>query len=313
MNPPAVRNLVLTTSSGFTASQLDLFLRTFEKTRQPSSRMVVFLNRSPLIRFGKSRPLTAATEQFVRQHSDDVVGFKCASFRMRRPACLLWPVYKRIFPRLKTEEEKRRLTIKVVSLFFLRFVLYLEYLESLPEKPGLVFLTDCRDVIFQDDVFSRVTEPGLYCFLEGKGKTIESSPENTAMVRSCFGDEAVREIGACEISCAGTVLGDYTSICSYLQGMAAHARTVRHMQMISGDDQGLHNYLVHKRLVPGVRLTENSTGPVGTLGQMTMVEIKRSPENMVLQSDGRPYAVLHQYDRHAALVASHPFCQPNGI
>jgi hypothetical protein len=82
------------------------------------------------------------------------------------------------------------------------------------------------------------------------------------------------------------------------------------MQMISGDDQGLHNYLVHRRLVPGVRLIENPAGPVGTLGQMTMDEIKQSPERFVLQKDGRPYAVLHQYDRHPALVASHPFCRP---
>jgi hypothetical protein len=310
MTAATVRNLVLTTSSGFSADQLARFFATFEKTRRPTTEMVVFLNRSRLILFGKGRPLTDTTAQFLRRHSHELVDFKSVSLRMRRPACLLWPLWKRIFPRLKSESARRRLTSKVVSLFFLRFVLYLEYLESLPQKPGWVFLTDCRDVIFQDDIFSRVTEPGLYCFMEGVGKTIASSPANMAMVRNCFGDEAVKEIGACEISCAGTVLGDYASVCAYLQTMAAYARRVRRMQMISGDDQGLHNYLVHRRLVPGVRLIENPAGPVGTLGQMTMDEIKQSPERFVLQKDGRPYAVLHQYDRHPALVASHPFCRP---
>jgi hypothetical protein len=235
------------------------------------------------------------------------------SLRMRRPACLLWPLWKRVFPRLKKEQARRRLATRVVSLFFLRFVLYLDYLESLPEKPGWVFLTDCRDVIFQDDIFSRVTEPGLYCFLEKPGKTIGQCPANSDMVRNCFGEEAVQEIGHCEVSCAGTVLGDYASVHAYLRTMAEHALKVRRMQMISGDDQGLHNYLIHKRIVPGVRLVQNATGPVGTLGAMTVEEMRQSPEHLILQQDGRPYAIIHQYDRHPSIVASHPGCQATAV
>lgn len=306
----AMRNLVLTTSSGLSTEQLWRFLCSFGKTRQAASELVVFSNRSRFILFGRGRPLDAGTGRFLAQYADEVVGFKFMSLRMRRPGCLLWPLWKRVFPRLKTEAARRRLASKVVSLFFLRFMLYLDYLESLPEKPGWVFLTDCRDVIFQDDVFSRITEPGLYCFLEGSRQTVGNCPLNSQMVRHCFGEQAVKEISHCEVSCAGTVLGDYSSVHAYLRAMAGHTLKVRKMPMISGDDQGLHNYLVHKRMVPGVRLVENAAGPVGTLGAVPAAEIRQSPEHLVLQQDGQPYAVLHQYDRHPFIVASHPACRP---
>lgn len=305
-----MRNLVLTTNSGLSSEQLWRFFCSFRKTRRVTSELVVFLNRSNFILFGNGRPVNAATERIIAEYANEVVDFKSMSLRMRRPACLLWPFWKQVFPRLKTESARRGLARKAVSLFFLRFILYLDYLESLNEKPGWVFLTDCRDVIFQDDIFSRVTEPGLYCFLEAPGQTVGQSPFNSQMVRNCFGEEALREISHCPVSCAGTVLGDYASVHAYLQAMAEYTLKVRKMQMISGDDQGMHNYLIHKKLVPGIRLVDNSAGPVGTLGVMEPAEIRRSPEHSVLQEDGRPYAVLHQYDRHQMIVESHPACQP---
>lgn len=305
-----MRNLVLTSSSGFSAGHLRQFLCSFEKTRQATSELVVFLNRSNFILFGQGESLNAGTEQILAQYADEVVEFKIMSLRRRRPVCLLWPLLKPVFPRLKTESARRRLASKVVSLYFLRHMLYLDYLESLPEKPGWVFLTDCRDVIFQDDIFSRVTEPGLYCFLEQSRKTVGNCPFNSLEVRNCFGEQAVQEISHCGISCAGTVLGDYASIRAYLQGMTVHTLKIRRMQMKPSDDQGMHNYLVHKRMVPGVRLMENISGPVGTLGAVPPAEIRQSPEHLILQQDGKPYAVLHQYDRHPSILANHPACRP---
>jgi hypothetical protein len=305
-----MRNLVLTTSSGYLAEQLAPFLCSFAKSRRESSELVVFVNRSRFILFGRGKPLNTGAERFLAEYADAVVGFKSMSLRMRRPVCLLWPLWKRVLPRLKTEQARRRLASKVLSLVFRRFLLYLDYLESLPEKPGWVFLTDCRDLIFQEDIFSRLTEPGLYCFLEATRRTIGDCPVNSQMIRNCFGEQAVKEVSHCEVSCSGTVLGDYASVRAYLCAIAEHALKVRKMQMTSGDDQGLHNYLVHKRIVPGVRLVENAAGPVGTLGATPAAEIRQSPEHLVLQADGRPYAVIHQYDRHPCIVASHPACRP---
>jgi hypothetical protein len=74
----------------------------------------------------------------------------------------------------------------------------------------------------------------------------------------------------------------------------------------SGDDQGMHNYIVHKGLTSNLKRLTNDTGPVGTMGNVPPSAIWRSPEGLVLQPDGRPYAVLHQHDRYDFIVKDHP-------
>jgi hypothetical protein len=255
---------------------------------------------------GHGKPLTPETERFLEEQADELLDFNCASLRMRRPECLLWPLWKRVFPRLRAEHSRRRLGRRVFSLFFVRFLLYLEYLEQLPEKPGWVFLTDCRDVVFQDDVFSRVEAPGLYCAIEVPGHRIMDCPMNTRMICDSFGQSALQELDHCEVSCAGTVLGDYASVHGYLSKMVEYTMTLQKMPMSSGNDQGVHNYLIHKRLVQNVRFINNQTGPIGTFGAVPVSAIRQSPAGLILQPDGRPYAVLHQHDRHPSVVKTHP-------
>jgi hypothetical protein len=225
---------------------------------------------------------------------------------MRHPQCLLWPLWKRLVPILNAESSRRALARSVFNLFFLRSLLYLDYLDRMEEKPSWVFLTDCRDVIFQDNVFERVASPGLYCFLEGEGRTIASCPSNSRMLRNCYGERAVSEIGHCEPSCAGTVLGDYENVHAYLLETVKRAMALDCMRAVPGDDQGLHNYIVHRQLTANVKLVGNDSGPVGTMGCVAPEEIRFSEKHLVLQKDGRPYAVLHQQDRHDNILSSHP-------
>ncbi len=201
---------------------------------------------------------------------------------------------------------RRKLALCAFSFVHLRFLLCLEYLEGLAIKPAFVFLTDCRDVVFQDDVFSRISDPGLYYFMEISGRTIGECEGNSTMLRHCFGEEAVRELASREISCSGTVLGDYENMIAYLRAMVHGAMASKQMPASSGDDQGMHNYIVHKRLIPNLKMLNNDTGPVGTMGNVLPETVRRTPEGSVLQPDGRPYAVLHQHDRFKFIVDSHP-------
>jgi hypothetical protein len=302
-------NLILAVSSGFSTGHLWPFVDSFNKCREKSSALIVFVNRSKFIPFGQGKPLNKATEKFLLEQTDELIGFKCMSLRQRRPVCLLWPLCKQILLHLKSDEQRRQFGAKVVSLVFLRFILYLDYLESLKEKPQWVLLTDSRDVIFQKDIFSGLSEHGLYCFLEEKNLTIGRSSHNTMMIRNCFGEEALKQVSQFRVSCSGTVLGDYQSIINYLRTFVEYTFKVQKMCMCGGDDQGLHNYLIHNQIISGVKLVDNAAGPIATLGAVPAAEIHRSSDHLILQPDGRPYALIHQYDRHRFIVESHPACQ----
>jgi len=289
-----MNNLVLTTVSGLTVSQMKPFVVSFQQY-QKDADLVLFTNR-----------LDTETRRYLSALATELIDFSFFCFRARHFECLLWPLWKRVFPLLKSEVSRRTLARRIFNLASLRFLLYLEYLESLPKKPRWVFLTDSRDAIFQDDLFARMEAPGLYAFGEGKERTIAICRANAKMLRQCAGKTAVKELNHCQPSCAGTILGDYESMLAYLQTTVRLTMSVHHMGMVSSVDQGLHNYIVHKKLSPNIQFVDNDEGPIGTMGCVSTDQIQESPEHLILQQDGRPYAFLHQQDRHEQIVANHP-------
>jgi len=66
-----------------------------------------------------------------------------------------------------------------------------------------------------------------------------------------------------------------------------------------GIDQGVHNYVLHKRLVPNARVIPNGDGPVLTVGIMCDESASR-----LLESCASQVRVLHQYDQHPGLAAA---------
>jgi len=288
------QNLVLATAVNLSTSQLKPFVASFQQF-QKDSDLVFFTSQ-----------LTSDTRKFLTGAPAKLVDFSYFSIRRRHFECLLWPLCKPLFPLLKSEAARRMLARGVYNMVFLRFLLYLNYIESLAEKPRWIFLTDCRDAIFQGDLFARMETPGLYCFAEGKGNTIANSSGNRSMFNHCFEKEVLDELGHFEPLCSGTIMGDYESIRACLQAMVNHTMSIKHMKMVSGDDQGLYNYIIRKGLTKNINIIDNDDGPVGTMGSVPYNQMRVSPEHLVLQKDGRPYAFLHQQDRHPQIVANHP-------
>jgi hypothetical protein len=93
------------------------------------------------------------------------------------------------------------------------------------------------------------------------------------------------------IVCAGVTVGPGELVLRYLQVMADYLLRLPHQGV--GLDQAVHNYVLHKGLVPGARLIPNGSGMVSTLGIVPEARV-----NELLSS-----AVLHQYDRHPAVSA----------
>lgn len=287
-------NLILATAVNLSASQLEPFVVSFQQFQEDTADLVFFTH------------LKAGPRKFLAERSTEVVDFSYFSIRRRHFECLLWPLCKPLFPLLKSEALRRALARCVFNMVFLRFLLYLNYIENLAVKPRWIFLTDCRDAIFQGDLFAQMEAPGLYCFGEGKGRTIGACGGNSSMIRHCFNQKVLDEMGPYEPLCSGTIMGDYESMHAYLQTMVNQTMLIERMKMVSGDDQGLFNYIIRKGLTPNIKFVDNDDGPIGTLGCVPYEKIRQSPEHLVLQADGKPYAFLHQQDRHEGIVANHP-------
>jgi len=172
-----------------------------------------------------------------------------------------------------------------------RFFAYLDYLSTSDVSFGNVMLTDVRDVFFQADPFAFDLDGGLNCFLEDAAETLGTQPHNRKWLQAAFGSEVVREMSAKPIICAGVTVGSVELVLRYLEVMADFLFRLPHQGV--GLDQAVHNYVLHKGLVPGARLIPNGTGVVSTLGIVPETRV-----NELMSS-----AVLHQYDRHPTVTA----------
>jgi len=234
----------------------------------------------------------------LRRHGVRVIPFGLWTIRMRRPVVMFWPLWRRLLAGKRSFEWKRDLARRVYNLFFQRFVLLHDFLAAEGAAYGRVMITDCRDVIFQRDPLDLPLDIGLWCFLEAGSQRIGSCPFNRRMIQDCFGPGILSDLGQERVSCAGVTLGDSASVLAYLRAFVERSFSVQRMQMISGSDQGLHNFLVYRGHLPGLRLLTSDDGVVATLGAVPRAEIRLNAAGEVVTSDDRVIPTLHQYDRH---------------
>lgn len=198
-------------------------------------------------------------------------------------------------------------TLRIASIKSLRWPVFLTYFQNL-EKNGYafdnVFLCDVVDTIFQTNVFTHMNSrgDGLYAFMEDAQMPIFKQYINALWIKTCFGEEALRDIGNNSISCSGTVLGSWSAIIAYLSKMTSQFLTRSSACLeIGGNDQGVHNFIIHKKLIPNIEiyLIPHETGFVGTVGVSQW--LKRNKFGFVLNKKGEIYAVVHQLNRSPQL------------
>ena len=235
-----------------------------------------------------------------RLHSAGVrtIPFKYTSIRHRHPILILWPMWRWLFRVMRDDPARRRMARHVFNLFFLRWLLYEDFLQAEGEQFENVLMTDCRDVVFQRDPFAEPNPSGICFYLEPESQTIGSCPVNQQMLRECFDEQMVRQMADCRIACAGTTLGTLEAVKAYLQRMVKESYCVRKMALVPGADQGLHNYLVHRGMLPQAHIIENAAGAVFTMGVAPTTQFRFNSADEVVRSDGGVIPVLHQYDRH---------------
>lgn len=177
-----------------------------------------------------------------------------------------------------------------------RYSVYLEYLDRHVEFEQ-VMIADVRDVLFQRDPFAEPVK-GLEVFLEEPHVTFSVDGFNRRWVDDLYGDDGLRLLAGRVVSCSGVTVGDASSMRRYLAAMADEV--ARHLPPLGPRDQAIHNWLLGRGLVEPARAVPNGHGRVLTMGAQDDIDL--GDDDTVLNHDGTVPAVLHQYDRHVALV-----------
>lgn len=217
--------------------------------------------------------------------------------RVRRAYSRTFSLVAAATSRRKRLARWRALEFQLEGLQALRYGHYREIVASAGADVDQVLLTDVRDVFFQRDPFESPIA-GLEVYLEDPSVTIAGESRNSRWIRDLYGRGELDAFGSQVVSCSGTVAGRRDAILSYLGAMVEEI--MRHRGPLGSHDQGVHNHLLRRGLLPSTRIVENGHGRVLTMGGMA--EFVRDAEGCVLNTDGTIPAVLHQYDRHSDLA-----------
>ena len=284
-----MKDLILATSFGYSFGQLYPFLRSLKETGY-DGEIVLFIGSTSVSTANRLRhegvKLIPFFYPFKRAH------------KMRNPLHRLWPIAHRFLEKQENPETLARWSLPFHNISTLRYLLYHRFLRARPARYRYVFLSDLRDVSFQQSPFIEA-EPGkLRFYVEEPPNTIGTCPNNSRWIREYFGEEILQQLFAKPIICSGTTLGDYGAIMVYLEKFIGTLRQARSLMRV-GVDQGIHNYLAYTELAPLVTLCPNRESEVLTMGLMPRDEnFRRNDTGQLIDRHGAPYAVLHQFDRH---------------
>jgi len=168
-----------------------------------------------------------------------------------------------------------------------------------------VWMADVRDSYFQLDPFAMLPQ-GQLGFLTFKGvedKKIKDCGWNGKWIEDCFSRSTYERVADNQIICSGVSMGDTNSVYEYLglmSGVISH--TGAESEVLgskfpgcerNGVDQGVHNVLVHKKMIPNMITYDHKKGPVANLqaklSTVRGIEVRNQQKEKV--------AVVHQYDR----------------
>jgi hypothetical protein len=183
-----------------------------------------------------------------------------------------------------------------------RYFIYYSYLHTRRTSCANVLLSDVRDVIFQADPFQYSNDGGLYCYMDSAVK-LGDEPINTEWMTRTYGQACCASHLGKPVVCSGTTMGDVDAILAYLREMCVELmRALPRIVGLHGVDQAVHNCLIWQGRLPGAVLRENGRHAVMTLKNADIGAFRMDKEGRLLNLDGNPAPVLHQYDFHPDLA-----------
>jgi hypothetical protein len=198
-----------------------------------------------------------------------------------------------------------------------RFNQYLKYLKKQTEVQD-VFICDCRDFLFQKNVFEFPFELSQRYSFEPK-KDIYFTME-CGFIHECninkkwisdfidiygssLGGISLNDFLNKRVSCAGAIYGNQEGILQYLQIMSNFISMEK--VVLSGEkflDQAIHNYILHFNLLPNIKvgMLDNKDGLVNHVswGIARNTSFVSVGGNITNQNGDIAYSV-HLYDRNS--------------
>lgn len=177
-----------------------------------------------------------------------------------------------------------------------RFELYSDIIKENYEDVKNIFITDVRDVIFQDDPFVYGLNTDLEFYYEPA--TFAECPCNSWWIKTMCGEEIFQEMKDKYIVCCGTIMGSRQGLLRYLEVFKQEFENMRSAGriFIGGEDTVAHNRLIYTNRVPGVlSIKYNGRGAVSTMEHQKI--FKFDDHGRYLNDDDKPTPVIHQWDR----------------
>ena len=203
-----------------------------------------------------------------------------------------------------------------------RYFVYAEWLSRRPQSYSKIILSDVRDVFFQADPFLRMREDKgqsgvLYAFAEGVSLRNKPTNNNQRWIRQCryYGGEAsLQQL----LSRDASVVNGGVVAASTPEVMLRFLRELVKPLSHGCNDQGAITYIVHvlgpqlginivlqplrKSFVANALEELNPTHPKAhPRTHLAPLEVFQDALGRILNSDGEPYAIVHQADRFPAL------------
>jgi hypothetical protein len=188
---------------------------------------------------------------------------------------------------VKGDTRPQRVREAMLDLLSARFGDYLRFLLLYANDYTSVLMVDCRDAIFQGSPFPC---HGLHAFAEKN--LIGESISARNWFRMTYGLKAWRRITDRPFLNAGTILGDIASVSDFLQKMIQECRK---RQPNMGEDQAVYNHVIYNQL-PSTEIHDYGQGDAINLHAIPEHSLRVINEQLV-DSNGRPIPVVHQYDR----------------
>ncbi len=288
-----MKDIVLAASMGYNYRQLSPFIRSLQETGYDGD-IALYMAETDDETIHRLRNEGIIVRRFVYP-------FRNCN-KLRNPLFRLWPLIRPLAAVVRDPNAIHALCIAFQNLSIMRYFLYRGFLKTSPVRYRHVFLTDLRDVYFQANPFERMAGRELKAFVEETWLTQGADVNSSRWLRDLYGEGMVRRLGDKSLICSGTILGDYESVCEYLDEFLRSLPKARSV-MRMGLDQGIHNYLIYTGKLRNVRLYPNRTSEVLTMGLVRQIEeLPRNEKGEFLDDKGVPYAVIHQFDRHEAVA-----------
>ncbi|MEI6349875.1 MAG: hypothetical protein WCP06_02070 [Verrucomicrobiota bacterium] len=299
-----IRPLILTAATGYRPEQLAPFLESLKRTGFEGTVAILVDRKNTVL------------SDYLEQNGIEIIPVDMLPRWMPR-----WIAERRynggrmkwvrlamaVFAKCLPPRWRYRYVARIVAPFHhlvvCRHFYFLDYLRANGKRFSHVLFSDSRDVAFQANPFENIPDRFLWLFQENNRVKIRDEYSNRSWVVSAYGTAGLERIGSYGILCAGNSLGSVDLFTRYLQKMTDEM--VRLTPIIAGNygpDQAVHNYLYWTGRFPYAEVKQNFE-TVATLYLTDASEFRFDEAGRLLDQEGSPVPVLHQYDRHPALVA----------